>query len=474
MHSRALLLTVFAAGVAHAGGFELPEHGARSLARGGANSVLPGDLSAIALNPGAMIQLSGTHLYLSYNLVNAPLTFERAPSRLAGADEPLPPKSVNQEPIFPLGVFLGISSDFGLDDFNFWLAVYGPNAAGSASYPEDSAARYQLTALDLAMVYYSVGFSWGERDHFGVGATLQWAHTPSSKFQLVIDGAKKNSEMRPYSSPFDVLAKFDLSDAGQATAIIGGWWRIIPELEVALSGRVVPVFVDMEGELELQPIGTFFTEGGGQLRQFGNTASISAVMPPTMHAGFRYRHMEGERERFDIELDVVYEAWSLLEAYDVELNAEVEVIDSAGTQLVPREKVPPLKVKKEWKDTLSVRLGGSVNFLQDRFALSAGAFWESAASPDDYAYVDFASFQRVGVGAGLTFRFTRVDLNLAYMHIFQPDVTVDEVFGQGGQQRPLANCPEGCPDGASYIAANAGTFKSSFDQIGISLDVHFD
>ncbi len=31
MHSRALLLTVFAAGVAHAGGFELPEHGARSL-----------------------------------------------------------------------------------------------------------------------------------------------------------------------------------------------------------------------------------------------------------------------------------------------------------------------------------------------------------------------------------------------------------------------------------------------------------
>lgn len=481
--ARALLIPLAAAAMtslaptaAHAGGFEIPDNGARALSRGAAFSVLADDLSAIALNPGATTRLPGTRLYLSYDLIYAPLTFERSNSVLAADGERPPPSSSNNSPIFPLGAMIAVSTDFGLEDWRFFAGVYGPNAAGAADYDQDGAARYQLTKLDLALLYVSAGAAWGKADHFGVGVTLQWATVPQSKFELVIDGSTPGSKLNAYTSNQDVLAKFDLSDIGHFTAIIGGWWRVIPELELGLSGRVVPIYMNMKGTLDLQPIGDLFVNGGQVLTQDGHDASITAVIPPSLRTGVRYRHLDAtkKREIFDIELNLVYEAWSMMEAYDVTIHSQVEVKAKNGALVQEKKAVPALTVDKQWKDTLSVRVGGTWNAVPDLMAVSLGAFWESGASADDYAYVDFSAYDRYGLGGGFRFLFPGVDLTLSYLHIFQPDVIVDEATGKGAQQRPLGQCPTGCPDGASPVAANAGTFKSSFDQFGISVGLHFD
>ena len=454
---------------ARAGGFEIPETGARALSRGGAFSVLADDLTAIALNPGAMTRLPGTRFFLSYTLMHAPLTFERSPTLMPDFEnESPPPITENEEPIFPLGIFIGLSSDFGLEDWRFWVAVYGPNSAGTASFDPESAARYQLTDLDLKLLYYTAGVAWGKKDQFGIGASIQWAHAPSAKFELMVDGAT-GGDLNAYTSTFDVLAQFDLADPGQLTMIIGGWWRVIPSLELGLSGRVVPVYLNMEGTVKLTGKGELF-QNGGTLVQTGDGASISAVIPPTVHAGIRYRHLEEAEEIFDIELDVVYEAWSMLDAYQVDVQAHVTA-DVVGAKI--DDDVPPLTVEKQWKDTISVRLGGTWNIMPQHLAVSAGGFWESATAPDDYAYVDFSAYERFGLGGGFRFMFTGVDITLSYLHVFQADVTVDENTAKVFQQRPLSQCPDDC-GGASGVAANAGTFKSSFDQLGLSVGLHFD
>ncbi|MBT9560345.1 MAG: outer membrane protein transport protein [Myxococcales bacterium] len=471
--------TLFGAGVvaheAHAGGFELPETGARALGRAGAFYVLADDLSAAILNPGAMINQPGTNLYITYNLIHAPVTFDRAASVItddSGNPYPLPPTSENEKPWFPLGVSLVVSSDFGLDDWRFWAAVYGPNSAGAAKYDQDSAARYMLTELDLKLLYFSTGVAWGKQNHYGVGATLSWAWVPESKFELVVDGAS-DTKLNPYTSSFDVLAQFDLSDSGGFTATVGGWWRVIPELELGLSGRVAPLYLEMEGDVTLSGIGNFF--GTGKLQQRGTDASISAVMPPTLKAGARYRHLDKSNgnEIFDLELNVIYEAWSMLEAYDVHVGARVDVVQPNGSLLVEDSVIPPLKVAKNWKDVIGARIGSTWNAVPGLFSWSLGALYETGAAAADYAYVDFAAYDRVGVATGLSFRFTGVDLSLSYMHLFQFDVTTSEASGKGEQQRPLGQCPGKC-EGASPIAANAGTYKTSFNQVGISVQLHFD
>jgi hypothetical protein len=63
-------------------------------------------------------------------------------------------------------------------------------------------------------------------------------------------------------------------------------------------------------------------------------------------------------------------------------------------------------------------------------------------------------------------------LTVGYMHIFQEDREVTEVAGKALQQRPLSPCPEGC-GGLTGVPANAGVFESSYDVLGLGLDVDF-
>ena len=59
-------------------------------------------------------------------------------------------------------------------------------------------------------------------------------------------------------------------------------------------------------------------------------------------------------------------------------------------------------------------------------------------------------------------------LTIAYSHVFESTVTVDELHGKVMQQRPINNCPDLC-DGFSGVPANAGRFESGADLLGVSL-----
>ncbi|MCB9730196.1 MAG: outer membrane protein transport protein [Deltaproteobacteria bacterium] len=460
---------------ARAAGFELLDNGTRSLSRGGAFSALADDGSAVALNPGALTRATGTRLYLSNDFYHAPVTFTRDATSIPvgvlppGTDaETATRPSENKKPWFPIGPMLVLGSDLGLDDWQFAFSFYGPASIGRHRYDIDAGSRWMLTRMDLSVAYVGASVAWGKSDHYGVGVTLQNAMALDVKFRQVTDGANAGP-LHPYYGPVDLETEVRLHDYFAPTAIVGAWYRPVERFEVSLSGRVIPVYFHTTGDVRLHNVPGITVFTPEELAVDDSSASLDLVLPPTAHLGLRYRHPDGQGgELFDVELDVVYEAWSMFKRYDVKLGGTLNVI-------VVGQEVPDIDLEKRWRDTLSLRLGGSWNVIRDRLSLSLGGFWESGAVPNRYEALDFLSFSRFGVAFGARLTVGRFELGAAYAHVFQEDRHTDEAHGQLYQIRPLDPCPESCDSGAGWsgVPANAGRFESRFDILSASVGVAF-
>jgi long-subunit fatty acid transport protein len=455
-------------------GLEYPDNGTRALSRGGAFTVLSDDLSAIAHNPSGLLKGRGTRFLYNHNLSWASLSFDRQPlSTDPTGISVLQNPSSQSAGVFPLGITMALGSDFGLEDWSFAIGVYGPSAVGNLEFSRDGAQRYLLTELDTALVFYTASVAYGERDHWGVGISLQYAHAPWVRFGLMVDGAPNNQPgVNPYTSPFDVHAKLDMSDSFAFTAIVGGWWRIIPELEVGVTSRVIPVFLNLDGSAKLEPVGEAVATR--EIETVGTGASMDLTLPAYVRAGVRYRHLAADnpnQEVFDAELNVVWENWSTLDSYDLDLRGRAVITGIFDTEL------PDLAIPKKWRDTISVRLGGTWNVLPELLAVSLGGFWEQGAVPKNYEHIDFPSFNRFGVSTGLRFQFSGFDINVAYLHVFQEDRNVDERTAKVFQIRPVTECasePSACGGSPTGVPVNAGKFESGWDVLSLGVELHFD
>ncbi|MFO0750588.1 MAG: outer membrane protein transport protein [Myxococcota bacterium] len=461
---------------ARAGGFEIPENGTVALGRGGAFVARGDDPTALVLNPGALVRMSGTHLLYNHVFVWEHSTFTRQASQLPpGTDygfDPLAPVS-NADTLFPLGGMIIATTDFGLEDWTFAAGVYGPNAHGSKDYPLAGGQRYLLTHLDAVLFYPSLAVAYGDRKTFGIGATLQAVLTPSLAMSLVVDGSQAGG-LHAYYSGNDVEARIEMKDMTSFSAIVGAWWRPIPELELGVSGRVVPAALNLAGKFSLHNVPGQTQFSDQQLSVPGSAARLDLTLPPTAKIGARWVVKDGDHEDFDLELDLGYEAWSMLERYAVELDGTINLFVGA--------EAPDAIIEKRWRDTFSARLGGTwsawhgaLGGSDGELQLSFGGFFETAAVPHGYEHLDFLSFQRVGLALGVAGKLGPLKLTLAYSHVFQEDRKVDERFGKVFQQRPLDPCPERCDGGAGWsgVPANAGLFESGYDLFSAGLEAAF-
>ncbi len=460
---------------ARAGGLEIPGQGARSISRGAAIVALADDLTAMMNNPGGLSKLSGWHITLSYTGKYAPISFTRAPSGMEDnfaqphPGDPLA-KVEDASPLDPAGGFLGVA--YGLDDWTFGLGVYGTNSVAKMEFPVNGGQRYLMTSRELLLLYYTLAVAYGQ-DDWGVGVTLQWAHLPVSKFTQVVDNNEGTAPQGPYYNPRDLEVTLDMSDPGAFTANLGGWYRPIDAIEIGLSARLIPVKLSPSGPIELTAIEgiDFAGKDGVTVKSKDATANLDIELPITVHGGIRYRHMVGDRELFDIELDYRYENWAVLERYEIDLEGQVVI---EGLLDKPKETdLHDTSLEKRWADTHSVRLGGTYNVVDEHVWVSAGGFWESAAAPQNYSNIDFSPFERFGVGGGIRISGYGLDFTLAAQHIFSEAREVDELFGKQFQIRPLSSCPESC-DTISGVVANAGKIELSYTQFSASLSAHFD
>jgi hypothetical protein len=342
--------------------------------------------------------------------------------------------------------------------------VHGPNSGGASQFDINGSQRYMMTSFEGLLGFAGASVAYGTKT-WGVGLTPQLATMPSLRYRMVVDGAS-SAPLNPYESDLDVEAEVNVSDPATFTAVAGFWLRPTPTFEVALSGRLLPVRFQAEGDVQVNNTPTRAQYSEEQRSVEGSRAALELTLPRTARLGLRYRQPDealSGGERFDVELAFVYEGWSSVNAFNVELEGTVNIFAVPLTDVV---------IEKRWRDTLSARLGGSYH-VNDELTLSAGAFYEQGASPAEYAHVDFPSFDRVGVAGGAAFKvMEQLELMVGYLHIFESSSEVSELRAKVLQQRPIAPCPDrlGCGESASGelytgVPANAGSISARFKSL---------
>jgi hypothetical protein len=207
--------------------------------------------------------------------------------------------------------------------------------------------------------------------------------------------------------------------------------------------------VHTEGEVELK----LSEQLDNLVTLNGQDAELDVYFPHVLRAGINYKHIDPTGfELFDIEFDVVHERWSVVDKFEVDVDATV----TDRTGLLTNFQLPVIEVPFQFQNTTSFRLGSDLNFLRDRetgdgVTLRLGAFYETAASPEEYTQLLFTSFKRIGVAAGTSIEIGQVAIDLGANFIHSPKRTVDN--GEYQALTPLWVCND-VPEGNASVQSD--------------------
>ena len=333
---------------------------------------------------------------------------------------------------------------------------------------------------------------------------------PESTYTLVIDGYQDRT-IFPVASEWEVLTKMKISDPARFTMTVGTWVRPLPSLEIAFAAQVVPIHIHATGSIDVTPQPAIDGECasyppdpddpcqqsliyGKEFTLSDNSVALSFTLPVKVSGGVRYIHWHEGKALFDLEVDVHWEGWSSIDQFDVDFGegAEIDVEINPVTGEHQIASLQDISLKKNWKDTWSVRIGGDVMVVPDVLWLRVGGFFETGAISKAYSALDFLSFDRWGLSGGFTVvPYPGVELSAGYMHIFQEDRNLAEDESEVYQQRPANYCdadtgyatgPDGHPncDTRSYYngmpgaPVGGGAYRSSFDILSLGLSIHWE
>jgi long-subunit fatty acid transport protein len=163
----------------------------------------------------------------------------------------------------------------------------------------------------------------------------------------------------------------------------------------------------------------------------------------------------------------VWENWSTLEAFYMKTLGN---FNGPGVTMNPMD----ITIPRNFVDTHSVRLGGQYNAIKDWLTVRVGGWWESGAMPDAYTNLDLPSWDRWGLGLGLSTNIYGFEIAFSYNHIFQESREVTD--GKITQQVMYVKTDtDGTPvsDVRPGYVVNNGSYSSSIDVFSFGLSYKF-
>jgi long-chain fatty acid transport protein len=462
------------------GGYYTGALGPRAAGRGGAFVARADDVTAVSINPAGLADLDGTVIQVGNQFSYYGYDYTRAPT-LDYGQSPTPSQPTvfdkvhNGTPWQAALPFIGISSRLGLRDWAFALAAFAPPGTSKEQFPLDGGQRYLMVDRQAIILNYAASAAWRFHDLFGVGVTLEWIAVPRLDYSLVINANPAQGAVNPVSSMYDILAETTGSDPFTFNAIVGAWFRPSPSLQFGLAGQIVPANIVTHSTLTLTALdpallGTIATTRNGNI---ANDVTVTLPLPLLVRGGGRYRHLAAGRELFDVELDVEYETWSRAKAFTVESTVDGKSLVAtpmmaAGSPV----SIGTITVPKQWKNVLSVKLGGDFNLVPERWTLRAGVYYETAAAPSAYANVDFAAGAQLGGALGTSLLLHAWEVALTYQLRYQPSFTVAEADARVYQQTPGGSCTAPSSD-PNVCNVNAGSYAATSHHVSLALIYRF-
>jgi long-chain fatty acid transport protein len=448
-------LLIFSSSSVLASGYFLPGRGVRAMSRAGAFVVGADDSSALWYNPAQLAAQKGTRLHLDAAMISPRLNFQRYPTEAVG--EIYSPVE-NDVALLP-GATLGISSDFGLDDFVLALGFYTPYGNWNR-YPEDGAQRYSNIRSENLAYYLQFSLAWQPIEGLRIGAGMSF-------FTLSINDTNAVSSFpglfgMPEDRDLDGFLQILADDHFIPNGVFGIWFHPgawLAALEgVELGFSFTPsMAIEAEGRMRIRlPNHIFYDDVTVDPTEPPVTVSFN--FPWIVRSGIRYCH----KDLFDIELDFIWEGWSN--------HTQLEVVPQQATYY---HNVPtmgdfllnPTSLERHYQDTYSIRLGGHYR-LSDWLVVRSGFLWETGAPPDEYFSVATPDSDKFGIALGIGTVWKNIEFDLAYMHLFISERNISN------QNSLVTQINPNNPEGASIVGG--GHYTSSVDMLGLSVLIRLD
>ncbi len=447
----ATLAVLLIASEAFAAGFYLPGRGVRPLGRGGAFVVGGGgNLNSLWYNPANLASLGEFTLTVDVGLINLEFEHVRAPRELPNGEvrtyEPVrnqaPPKVDPQ---------ILVGGPLPVDGLAWSFGVYAPYLSGH-TFPEDGAQRYVLVDNDpslLLFLHLAVAYQIG--DNIRVGAGFQ--NVPAHFVLINVASGYTGLFGDPEDANLDILTKIELIDYFAPSGNFGVWVKLAEPLEAGISAQLPVVFRANQAKLTTRlPSHPEFQNATIE----GDTLSSTLKFPPVLRGGVRF-----VQPKFDVELAVVWEGWSILNQVDAVPN-DIRVTGLPGLGTIP---VGPLTIPLNYKDTVSVRLGSDVA-ITDSAVVRGGYIFETAAIPDETYTVFLADSVKHAFTLGGSFAFNdTVSLDAAFGYYYMRPRTVTNSTWR--QINPTDDA------GKVTLVVGNGTYKQTYVAGGLGLNLAF-
>ena len=89
-----------------------------------------------------------------------------------------------------------------------------------------------------------------------------------------------------------------------------------------------------------------------------------------------------------------------------------------------------IRIEPNWKDSFSIRLGGSYELMQDQLLLRLGTFYDKAGVDDEYLHMGTFDLDKIGVTGGLRIALPWdhwLNLTGGYSHWVTKEITNSKV-----------------------------------------------
>jgi long-chain fatty acid transport protein len=415
---------------ARAGGFYVPEIGARGVAMGAAMTAQDADATAIFHNPAGIagsddqVQVAGDAFFPSVTWFRRPVA------------DPSTGKTVSFAPIDNTNAviaapFAGATSRVGKRGLTVGLALYAPFGA-AVTYPEDGSQRQVVTGIDLKTIYVSPTAAMRVSDDVRIGASLSWIYSSIALHQRnALPYVTGDPEQYPNPDPgIEGDTAITGTDPASLGATFGVQWRPAAWLSAGAS-VMLPTTLHFEGNAVVvnESISMLTDANGNMIQAAGqrsDTVHMTVPLPLVARVGVAARPTPTSL----VALDVNWQRWSTFRALVVDFQHEWELLPTPGANLYD------VTVENDWRDTWSVRLGGELRPTRP-LALRGGLVYDQSPIDDRHFSLLTPDSDKIGVSAGAAWSWRLgdgqvLDVEAGYMHLFVHERDVDPAGGSAG------------------------------------------
>jgi long-chain fatty acid transport protein len=402
-----LVVLLFSATSAMAGGFRLPEAGAKAMGMGFAFTAQANDPSAIYFNPAGIVQLEGNNAMVGVTYIKANGgTFTGTTPLTGGLSVSETQKDLDF--FVPNAFFTRRASP----NFAYGVGIFAPFGTGQEYENRNTSIfRSQITKIDLMTLVVNPTVAWKVNEVLSVGAGIDFMYgkaelqkagvvnigSPLNIFQLDLDG-----DGTAWGYNFGVL----LTPTKQWK--IGAAYRSKFDLEI--EDGDVKIF-DINGTVPFVPNPAPPPAAFSAAQIFGGTSfntkgSTTLHIPATLDLGVAYI-----LDRLTLEVDASWTFWHSWKSLDIDLRD--------NGLLLPDSTTP-----KNWDDVVAIYIGGEYR-VTDPLALRLGFRWDPTPVPAETMGPELPDSDKLYYSAGAGYKVNNWTFDIAYMYVDKKDRTVN-------------------------------------------------